>query len=349
MTDADRPADRTGPPVAAVVLNWNQAGLTLDCLAALRRSARPVDHLVVVDNGSRPDQRAALAAGLPAAARLVRLPANRGFAGGMNAGLAEAGRLGAEYAWLVNNDAFPDPGCLGLLLAAMDADPTLAAVTPRLVGTDGREQPAGGRWLPSEGRTEFLMADQMATPVGGDGYWAVGTAPLVRVGPCARAGGFDDRFFAYGEEVDLCLRLGRQGYRFRAVPDATAVHLGQGSSADGTTAGGSPFADYLGVRNLFQQVHRHPPPRHRRQLVLRMAAKHLDNAGCFQLRGQSAKATATVQGLLAVLLGESGSPRWYGRGNRVAGFVARHPWLLIRLLDRLGQSASAGRATGGGR
>ncbi|MFO0848056.1 MAG: glycosyltransferase family 2 protein [Gemmataceae bacterium] len=329
------------PPVAAVVLNWNQAGLTLDCLAALRRSARPVDHLVVVDNGSRPDQRAALAAGLPAAARPVRLPANRGFAGGMNAGLAEAGRLGAEYAWLVNNDAFPDPGCLGLLLAAMDADPTLAAVTPRLVGTDGREQHAGGWFDFATGVSACGYAADHATATDRADRWVIGTAPLVRVGPCARAGGFDDRFFAYMEEIDLCLRLGRQGYRFRAVPGATAVHLGHAST------GGNfpPLALYLHTRNQYLLCRKHVPGARSVRFFTSYLRTVIDHAGCFELNGQPDRARAVVQAVFALVMGERGRPQGFGRCPRLAGFVARHPWQLTRALDRFGRRpAPAGGA-----
>jgi len=210
----------------------------------------------------------------------------------------------------------------------------LACVSPRLIGLDGIEQPAGGRWLPDAGRTEFLSSSDLSIPVGRNGYWAVGTAPLFRASAFYEAKGFDEGFFAYGEEVDLCLRLGNLGYRFRAVPEATVVHFGQGSSG-GNSTGGSPFADYLGVRNLFRQVWKHPPRTRRFQLLLRMAARTLDAAGCYWLHGQTAKARATVQGLFAVLVCEYGKPRCYGRANQLAEWVCRHPWSLARLFKRM--------------
>jgi GT2 family glycosyltransferase len=319
------------PTVAAVVLNWNQSGLTLDCLATLRKSARPVDYVVVVDNGSRPADRLALSNGLAAGVHLVQLPANRGFAGGMNAGLAEAHRLGAAYAWLVNNDAFPEPDCLGQLLAAMEADPTLAAVTPHLVGADGVPQPAGGRYDAATGRNEFLDTCQLAEPVGAGGYWAVATAPLLRVAPAVRAGGFDERFFAYWEEIDLCLRLGAAGYRFRSVPEAVAVHLGAASS------GGSAFGYHLYLRNRFRLVRKHAPAGRRTAQVLGLCREYLDNAGCYTAHGQRDKARAAVAAVAAGLLNETGRPRWLTRFPRAAGFVARHPWQLAKAFDWLGR------------
>ena len=115
------------PTVAAVVLNWNQSRLTLDCVATLRKSERLCDRIIVVDNGSRPEQLRILVDVRTATdITFLPLPANRGFAGGMNAGVREAVRLGANYVWLVNNDAFPEPNCLTRLLAVMEADTTLA-------------------------------------------------------------------------------------------------------------------------------------------------------------------------------------------------------------------------------
>lgn len=324
--------------VAAVVLNWNQSAMTLDCLASLAKQERAIEHIIVVDNGSRPEQRSLLEEGMPAGLRYVPLPENLGFAGGMNAGVIEAASLGATYTWLMNNDAFPEPGCLTALVAALEADPTLAAVTPRLVGADNIEQPAGGQWQAQLGRTIYLSAEELSQPIGGAGYWAVGTAPLFRTDLFQKFGGFDEGFFAYGEEVDLCLRLGEAGYRFRSVPEVRAVHLGQGSSG-GSEAVGSPFADYLGVRNLFRQSRKHPPRERGQRLSLEMTARLLDNAGCYQIHGRTDKAKATIQGLIAVMFRESGKPRWYGRGDRVAGWLARHPWYLVRVCHLLARNS----------
>jgi GT2 family glycosyltransferase len=312
--------------IAAVVLNWNQSRMTLDCVASLRTQTTPVDRIVVVDNGSKPDQWAVLADGLPAGVEVVRLAVNTGFAGGMNAGIAAAARAGAGAVWLVNNDAFPDPDCLTALVAALDADPTLAAVTPRLVGTDGEEQPAGGRFDATRGANEFLYATDLAEPVGAGGYWAVGTIPLFRADALAKAGGFDDRFFAYWEEVDLCLRLGRMGYRFRSVPQVQALHIGQVSS------GGSPFGFYLYVRNWLRLLRRHVPRRTRGRLAVGFTRRILDNAGCFAAHGQDAKAHAAVQAVVASVLGETGKPRWLGRCPRAARYVAARPWKLVHAL-----------------
>ncbi len=307
--------------IAAIVLNWNLSRLTRDCVATLRKSERLCDRIIVVDNGSRPEQLAILA-DVRTASDVTFLPlsANRGFAGGMNAGIREAVRLGADYVWLVNNDAFPEPNCLTRLLAVMEADTTLACVTPRLLGTDGVEQPAGGRYDIATGENTFVDNVMLAQPVGTDGYWAVATAPLFRTVALTQANGFDERFFAYWEEVDLCLRLARCGYRFQAVPDVTVLHLGRASSGE------SNFGHYLYVRNQFWLLRKHAT---NKAAVLGLIRQHLDNAGCYAAHGQTAKAQTVVEAVLAGVRREQGRPRRYGTLPVAGGFVARHPWQLV--------------------
>ncbi len=303
--------------------------MTRDCITALRKSDRPCDTIILVDNGSRAEQRELLADCAAPDIRFVQLAENRGFAGGMNAGIAEAIRLQSDYVWLVNNDAFPEPNCLDGLLAAMQADTTLACVTPRLVGPQGEIQPAGGQYHVAEGTNDFLDNAALQQPVGHGGYWAVATAPLFRAVALKVANGFDERFFAYWEEVDLCLRLARHGYRFRAVPEVTAFHLGRASSA------GSNFAHYLFVRNQFWLFRKHAT---RGRSLLKLIQRHLDNAGCYAAHGDTAKAQTVVEAVVAGLRRERGRPRGYGTMPTTGKFLAHHPWQLIRILGRLERS-----------
>jgi GT2 family glycosyltransferase len=129
------------PATAAVVLNWNAPALTCACLDGLLRQA-PVPRLIVCDNGSDDDsisviraflarhglrvhdaaEAAAAHAGDPFAV-LLPLGSNRGFAGGINPGIALALRLGAEFVWLLNNDARPEDAALAALSAHARAHP----------------------------------------------------------------------------------------------------------------------------------------------------------------------------------------------------------------------------------
>ena len=106
--------------VTAVVLSWNGKEETLECLRSLGEATYPALSVVVVDNDSSDDVGDAVAEGFPQA-RVIRLPENRGFAGGVNAGLDAALETGADHVLLLNNDATVEPGFLEPLVAAVAA------------------------------------------------------------------------------------------------------------------------------------------------------------------------------------------------------------------------------------
>ncbi|MBC8076515.1 MAG: glycosyltransferase family 2 protein, partial [Chloroflexales bacterium] len=110
------------PNVAAVVVNWNGAALTIACVESLLASRYAIGRVIVVDNGSTDGSAQAIAARLPAV-ELLRSTHNRGFAGGCNLGIRAALAGGASYVLLANNDAFVAPDMLGELVATLEADP----------------------------------------------------------------------------------------------------------------------------------------------------------------------------------------------------------------------------------
>src|SRR5262249_33842661 len=166
------------PTVFAAILNWNGARNTLRCVEHLTAQKYSSVNVVVIDNGSGAAELNVLRGGIPADCDVIDLPRNRGFAGGMNVGIRAAVR-GYDFIWMLNNDAFPDPDCLGHLVRALESDDRLAAVTPLLYERDGREQHAGGMVNWATGENTLLSAAQMAESVQ-FGYWLTGTAPLFR-------------------------------------------------------------------------------------------------------------------------------------------------------------------------
>ncbi len=232
--------------VAVVIVDWNAGELVARCLAALARQTRPADRVVVVDNGGVPGTRPHLPpAGPPV--ELLRLPENRGFAAGVNAGVAAAGE--ADWIALLNPDAFPEPEWLERLLAAAAAHPEfssfgsrqLAAGSPWLLdGTGDVYAVSGLAWRRDHGvRGEGvrLQADEVFGPCA--------AAALYRRSALREAGALDESFFCYFEDVDLAFRLRLLGHRCLYVPDAVVHHVG--SALSGRQ---SEFAVYHGHRNL---------------------------------------------------------------------------------------------------
>ncbi|HYF65302.1 MAG TPA: glycosyltransferase, partial [Herpetosiphonaceae bacterium] len=127
--------------ISVVVLNWNGRDLLADCLRSLSGQIGADAELIVVDNGSRDGSAAYVRQEWPGV-RLLALPTNRGFSGGVNAGLHVAR---GDYLVLFNNDAVAAPDFLARLTAPLDSDPGLGAVAgvlqfahrPELVASAG--------------------------------------------------------------------------------------------------------------------------------------------------------------------------------------------------------------------
>ncbi|HEU4417563.1 MAG TPA: glycosyltransferase, partial [Planctomycetota bacterium] len=133
------------PEVAALLLNWRRAAMTLQCLADLLAATGVVLRVLVIDNGSGDDSTAVLQQGVrelgartPHRIELSSLAQNAGFAGGMNHGLRWAERHAARYVLVLNNDLRLGPDVLAPLVAVLANDPSVAAVGPTVLYPDGR-------------------------------------------------------------------------------------------------------------------------------------------------------------------------------------------------------------------
>lgn len=226
------------PRVEAIIVNWNGAAFLERCLAALAAQTVPV-RITVVDNGSSDGSAAWLRRACPNIA-MIELEHNLGYAAGANAGLR---RSRAEYAILLNADVAIAPNHLEVLAARLDADLTIGAAqgklwqaTPEQFCT-GRLEP-GGR-LDSAGhsiRATRMVVDRGQGEADGPRYSreesvfsACGAALFLRramLEDLAPDGEFfDESFFAYKEDIDLCWRARVLGWDIRYVPAAVGWHV----------------------------------------------------------------------------------------------------------------------------
>ncbi len=245
--------------VVAVVVTWNGGDVTRACVASLRASRGITPEIVVVDNASRPEERAALEAEYGGAAdvELVLLDENRHFAGGVNAGAWRALERGATHLLFLNNDTTLDPDCVRLLVEAADADPGAGVVGPALLDLTPPHRPLslGERYAPwSLALPRTLLKVRSSgdgTPyrVGG----VMGSVILVTRECFERVGPYCEDLLVYYEEVDFCLRARRLGYRPLLVPRAVALHDGM----RGFTSGLQPYAARLKCRNQLLLLREH--------------------------------------------------------------------------------------------
>jgi GT2 family glycosyltransferase len=290
--------------VQIVILNWNGAEETVRCLQYISAQTYRQSGVLVIDNGSRRADYELLREKLPSRCGLMRLRSNRGFAAGMNSGIRTALAEGADYIWLLNNDAFPEADCLERLVTFMDWRSRVTIASPKLMYLDGTEQHAGGSIIWSRGEPEWLNADSLTGPTTW-GRWLTGAAMFLRVADLRAVGLFDTRLFAYYEDVDLCMRVVRAGGELQAVPEARCHH-GVGMSTGGGEE--TPFRLYLSFRNNVHFIRRYVRRQDLPCAWSDITARSLEWAEELLAQGKQAVALATVGGLLAGFRGEYGCP-----------------------------------------
>jgi GT2 family glycosyltransferase len=209
--------------VDVVVVAYNSAPHLARALGSIPTGA----HVIVIDNASV-DDSAAIAADL--GAQVVRNPTNTGFAAAANQAVA----LGhGDLVLLLNPDAILGPDTVDRLIRALDDDPDLAVVAPRIVYPDGRDErvqwpfpSAAGAWR------DALALHRWPGSTPDRGGFVIGACFLMRRRSFEELGAFDTDFWLYGEESDLCRRLVDRGQRVGFVGDAVATHVG-GASSEG--------------------------------------------------------------------------------------------------------------------
>ncbi|MER7015973.1 glycosyltransferase family 2 protein [Saccharopolyspora sp. NPDC000359] len=275
-----------------VVVTWRGRDHIEACLDALATQERP-HRTLVVDNASD-DGTADLLAAHPSAPEVLRLPRNRGYAGGIAAALA---RVRTPYVAWLNDDAAPASGWLAALEAALDADRSAAAATSVLRTSDGRTQSAGVR-LTADGHG----AD--APQASGEVFGFCGGAALLRTEALASAGGVPAHFFCYYEDTDTSWRLRLAGHRIVSVPDAVAAHL-----HGATTQPGSPQFHRWNERNRLLMLLRCAPADVAARELARFAAitlalplrRAVPDAANFRVRLRMDVLAEAVAGLPAAL------------------------------------------------
>lgn len=222
------------PQVSVAILSWNGRQHLETCLAALQAQEDPGVpwEVMVLDNGSTDGTASWVRAHHPEV-RLLPSPVNLGFCGGNNRLVAEA--LGEGVVFL-NNDTRPDPGWLKALVSAFaEAPPDVAAVSGKIVDWAGERLDFGRGVMTFDGHAFQLdfrrpLARAQVPALGEELPFACGGNMLIRRQSFLDAGGFDDDYFAYLEDVDLGWRLWAGGERITFVPGAVVHHRSSATS-----------------------------------------------------------------------------------------------------------------------
>lgn len=215
MTGTGDPALDALERVTVVIVTFNSA----HCIEALARGLAGEPNVIVVDNASADDTCERVRTLMPSA-RLVTMPANRGYGVANNTALA---LVQTEFALLLNPDCLTDATRIAALVQAMQAWPTATLAVPQLTDASGQLQVnyswPRDAWAPKTGE---------ATGVLNVGY-ACAAVMLIRMERLAPIGFFDPLFFLYYEDEDLCLRVFQARGQILVLPEVRITHLSRGS------------------------------------------------------------------------------------------------------------------------
>jgi N-acetylglucosaminyl-diphospho-decaprenol L-rhamnosyltransferase len=225
----------TEPVADIVIVNYNAASYLYACLQSVVTES--VAQIVVVDNASTDNSSVVVEQMQREYPNIRWLPAgaNLGFGGGVNRGFAATTQ---PFVFVMNPDAEIRPGAISSLLRFATSNPTVGVVGPRVVNLDGTTYPSA-RAFPNmvsamlHGAFGLILPNnrwskRYRTP--SDVDWVSGTAMLLRRDAFESIGGFDERYFMYVEDVDLCWRLKRAGWEVAFDSAATVSHRIGGSS-----------------------------------------------------------------------------------------------------------------------
>jgi N-acetylglucosaminyl-diphospho-decaprenol L-rhamnosyltransferase len=247
--------------IAVVLIALDGGEDIVSCLRSVV-SESPAE-IVVVDNASTDGSADRIASAFPSV-RLVRNARNVGFGPAVNQGVRAAA---SPYVFIVNQDATVKAGSLAALEAALDAHPKAAAVGALVRNPDGTVQPTK-RTFPSFGQAVLhgIVGIFRPSNPGTRGYvhayddvtsdrtvdWVSGPAMALRREAFDAVGGFDEAFFFFVEDVDLCRRFRDAGWEVWFVPGAEVTHAWGGS----WTRRPLKFM-WMHQRNLFRYVTKH--------------------------------------------------------------------------------------------
>jgi N-acetylglucosaminyl-diphospho-decaprenol L-rhamnosyltransferase len=211
------------PDVSVSLVNTNSRELLLACLESLRGANVEI---VVLDNASEDGSAAAVRGRFPEV-RLIEQRHRAGF--GANHNTVIRATTG-HYVFVLNEDTTSDDWGFSRMVTHLDENPRVAALGPRLVYPDGRPQTSAWRFpspvaaalgLLSLGRVGIAQSGGSETR---DVDWAMAAALMLRREALDEVGLFDEEFFIYSEETDLCCRLRAAGWRTQYFPSVTVVH-----------------------------------------------------------------------------------------------------------------------------
>lgn len=242
--------------VAVVILNWNGRHFLEKFLPSVTGSSFENLSIIVADNASTDDSVSFLQNNYPEIKILLNA-SNEGFAKGYNTALKQ---VATDYYILLNSDVEVSKGWIEPVISLMESDQKIAVCQPKILSFENKNKfeyaGASGGWIDkfgypfSRGRVfDFCENDKGQYDDTAEIFWASGAAFFIRSSVYHELSGFDESFFAHQEEIDLCWRIQRTGYKIFVVPSSVVYHVG-----GGTLPMGDKRKVYLNFRNNLKML-----------------------------------------------------------------------------------------------
>ncbi len=213
--------------VSVIVVNYNAADFLVGCLNSIASQTGITSEVIVVDNGSRDSSLDVIKGNFPWV-MLIANESNLGYARANNIALKACK---ARYVYFLNPDTEVMEGAFRRMINFMDLHPEIGLAGTRVVNPDGSLQSSIERRYPGERHVKKELRD-----LKGNIAWVLGATMIARRTVIRDLGGFDEDFFLYGEEQDLCLRIRKAGWAIGYVDEAVVVHWGGQSERENMPA-----------------------------------------------------------------------------------------------------------------
>jgi GT2 family glycosyltransferase len=249
------------PSVALVILNWNGKHFLEKFLPSVMLSSYENLEVIVADNASTDDSISFLEKNYSSIKIIINV-VNEGFAKGYNTVLKQ---VSADYYILLNSDVEVTESWIEPIITLMESNKNIAACQPKILSFNSKNKfeyaGASGGWIDkfgypfNRGRVfDFCENDEGQYNDVAEIFWATGAALFVRASVYHELNGFDEYFFAHQEEIDLCWRMQRAGYKIFVVPASVVYHLG-----GGTLPVGNKRKVFLNFRNNLVMLSKNLP------------------------------------------------------------------------------------------
>ncbi|HDQ26624.1 MAG TPA: glycosyltransferase family 2 protein [bacterium] len=236
--------------IYAIVLNWNNAPDTIECIESLKKTGSIDFKILCVDNGSEDKSCGKIREAHPDI-EFLETGANLGYAGGNNAGIKYAMEKGAGYFWILNNDTVADANALKPMIESLKGDSTAGAAGSVIMRYDNKHIIwfAGGIYDRKRGYTSHYLENRSIEEVKPATVpekfdFVSGASFVVTRKAIEKTGYLDSGLFLFYEEIDYCFRLNKAGFKYLMCPGSIVYHKVSASLGDD-----SPLKLYYYTRN----------------------------------------------------------------------------------------------------